>query len=533
MAADSTNPGNTKELAAYAKQLNAAKRLLRLKSARERFIDYVSMSMPDPAHPDDPDASRYDPQPHHELIASYLEKVETGAMPRLIVTVGPRAGKSELVSKRFPSWFVGRDPYRQVIVTSYGDGLAHDFGREVREVMATSFYNQVFPRTALRPGSRSKDRLQTTQGGTLVFTGAGGSITGRGADLAIIDDPIKDRQDANSRALRDHQWQWFTQVLMTRLMGAAARVVICTTRWHEDDLVGRLTNPKNPYYDPDEAKHWTVLNLPAFADDAGDPLGRAPGEILWPTRIPRVFLEGQRRLDPSGFAALYMGRPAPPEGNFFKKDMLKTYRPNELPANLRYYAASDHAVSLRDNRDPTCLGVVGVDDDSNIWVLPDLVWRQIGAEAQVEAMLDLMRRFAPLFWWAERGHITQSIGPFLNKRMLEENTFCTIVEKTPVKDKQTRAQAIQARMSMGKVLFPEFAPWWADAADELLNFPNGSHDDFADFLAWIGIGLGEQAAATPTLPKTKPIKTGTAQWIMASAAAAKRAREPHIEGYLH
>lgn len=524
--------GNKSQIQAAEKQLNAARRLLRLKQARENLLDFTTMSMPDPADPDDPEKTRYETRPHHELIADKLMQVDKGSAPRLILSMPPRHGKTELVSKRLPAWFVGRDPYRQVIVTSYSDELAHDAGREVREVMDSNFYNQVFPQTALRHGSRSKDRLQTTQGGILVFTGMGGSVTGRGADLAIIDDPLKSPAEANSRATRDHQWNWFRQVLMTRLMGHAARVIVCMTRWHEDDLVGRLTNPRNPFYDPEYAKQWEVLNIPAFAEE-NDPCGRNPGEILWPERSPREFLDAQRRLDPTGFAALYMGKPAPPEGNFFKKKHIETYKPNDLPDNLRYYAASDHAVSLNQGRDPTCMGVVGVDADDNIWVMPDIVWRQIPADTQVEAMLDLARRYKPIFWWAERGHITHSIGPYLRKRMIEENVFCNIDEKTPVADKQTRAQAIQARMSLGRVFFPEFAPWWAEAEDEMLNFPNGAHDDFVDFLSLFGIGLGQLMAAEKPASTGKQIKTGTGRWLLHESAAQRQKREPSIPGYLH
>jgi predicted phage terminase large subunit-like protein len=125
---------------------------------------------------------------------------------------------------------------------------------------------------------------------------------------------------------------------------------------------------------------------------------------------------------------------------------------------LRVYAASDHAVSLKQNADKTCLLMVGVDEEDRIWVLPDLVWRQMTTEQTVEAMIRLMRAHKPMFWWAERGAITRSIGPFLRKRMLETKTYCSIIETQPAADKQTRAQSIQGRMSMHKVKFPERAP---------------------------------------------------------------------------
>jgi len=508
-------PGRTAE----EKRLLAAQRLLRIKRARDDLLDFTWLSMPHPDDPDDQSRSRYDPQEVHRFVCDLLQRVERGEENRVIIQLHPRIGKSELVSRRFPAWFTGRDPYRQVIVGSYNDSLAQEFGREVREIMRTSFYQQVFPGVRLRKGSQSVDRLQTEDGGMLAFMGVGSSIVGRGADLLVLDDPIKNEEEARSQTSRDKLWDWFRRVAMTRLMGSAARVVICMQRWHEDDLVGRLINPDNPHYDPEEAKKWTVVEFPALIenqeDKDRDALGRDFGEVLWPNFLTREFLEGQRRLDPEGFQALYQGRPTPPEGAFFKAEHLKTYGPGELPANLVYYAASDHAVSLEQNRDRTCMGVVGVDEDDNIWVLPDLVWRQMDSDEQVDSMLHLMQRYSPLFWWAERGHISKSIGPFLHRRMQEERTYINIIEKTPARDKQTRAQSIQARAAMGKVYFPRFAHWWQDAKEELLHFPHGTHDDFVDFLAWAGIGLDTQTSAQrPASHQPKAPETGSIQWIL-------------------
>jgi len=517
----------------FKRQVHAAQRLVRLRKAHDSLLDYTKLSMPDPRDPDNPDASRYKDHIHHRYIAKELEAVERGEVTRLIINLGPRHGKSELVSKRFPTWFVGRDPYRQVIVSSYGDDLATDFGRAGREIILSPFYQQVFPGTTLKRGSRAVDRLETTEGGVLVYRGVGSALTGYGADLGILDDPLKGRGEANSRTVRDNQWGWFLDVFMTRLMGEMARVVIVMTRWHQDDIVGRLTDPKNPYYDEATARQWRVVNIPAIIetdkDERDDPFGRSKGEVLWPERIPKSFLLSQRRVNPSGFNALYQGRPSPPEGNFFKREHIKSYKAHQLPRNLRLYAASDHAVSMRQDRDPTCMGAVGVDEDNNVYILPDLVWRQIPTDVAVEAMLDLMRRHRPLLWWAEKGHISQSIGPFLRQRMLEEETYVTIDEKTPVKDKQTRAQAIQARMTMGKVFLPEFAPWYEDAVDELLNFPHGSHDDFVDFIAWIGIGLSQIVGAERTLPdKRKEPKVGSVQWVMANSAYHHRPKRSYL-----
>jgi len=251
-------------------------------------------------------------------------------------------------------------------------------------------------------------------------------------------------------------------------------------------------------------------------------MGRKEGEALWPGRFGRNFLLGLQRRDARGFSALYQGKPSPAGGTFFSIKWLNTYRPNDLPVNLRYYAASDHAVSLAQYADKTCLLMVGLDDEENIWVLPDCVWRSMNAEQCVEAMLRMMKAHRPLFWWAERSHISKSIGPFLRKRMLETQTFCSLIEMQPIADKQTRAQSIQGRMSMGKLRFPERAPWWPGARDQMLKFPYDQHDDFVDALAYVGLGLTLQVGAGTAKQRDPERTEGTFGWLKLQREQAER-----------
>lgn len=497
-------------------QLLAAERMLRMRKARESVIEFTKFTIPDPEAPDDTSKSRYMPVKHHEVIAAALEEVEAGRMPRLIITMPPRHGKSELASRRFPAWFLGKDPYRQMIFSTYNDDFAQDFGRSVRATMRSTEFQQIFPACKLRTGSQASDKIQTEEGGMLNFVGRGSGLTGRGADLLIIDDPIKDREEADSKNLRDKLWAWFTEAAMTRLM-PGGRVVIIMTRWHEDDLIGRLTDPKNPCFDANEAASWKLLALPAIADD-DDAMGRKTGEALWPERFPLPVLEAQRRINPRGFSALYQGKPTPDDGDYFKRDWLKTYdHPSQLPANLRIYGASDHAVSVAQDADKTCLGCVGIDEDDNIWVLPDIFWRRAATDAVCDGLLDQFRRNKPLLWWAEHGHISKAIGPFLRKRMQEERIYCAIDEVVPAKDKQTRAQAIRGRLAMGKVFFPKFATWWPDAQLELLKFPAARHDDFVDWISHIGMGLALQVPAMTKIKEPTGPRVGTLAWVKHSS----------------
>jgi hypothetical protein len=210
----------------------------------------------------------YEPAQHHERIAAKLEAVERGELDRLMIFMPPRHGKSELASRKFPARYLGKHPGRQVIAASYNSDLATDFGRDVRNLMASPEYAEVFPGVGLRPDSKAADRMNTTQGGAYFAAGVGTATTGRGAHLGIIDDPFKDREDADSENQRERVWNWYRSTFFTRLMPGGA-VVLIQTRWHEDDLAGRLLEQDGRLEDGGE---WDVLELPAISG----------GKALWP-----------------------------------------------------------------------------------------------------------------------------------------------------------------------------------------------------------------------------------------------------------
>jgi predicted phage terminase large subunit-like protein len=237
------------------------------------------------------------------------------------------------------------------------------------------------------------------------------------------------------------------------------------------------------------------------------------------------YLENMRRNDARGFTALYQGRPTPLDGAFFKSDFVRTYqRMSDMPPkeNMRFYGASDHAVATGQQNDKSCLMIVGVDKDDDVWVMPDMIWGRMPSDMAVERMIDLMGKYKPMLWGAERGQITKSIGPFLRKRMLERRIFCGIDEITPTTDKQQRAQAIHARIAMGKVHFPGFSRWWADANDQLLKFPNGTHDDFVDTLSLIGLMLSKMVPARKGVKKDDGPPRLTLGWIKEQTRRAER-----------
>jgi len=509
--------------------LHALKRRQAALAAQDDLLRFGRFMQPDATALDDVEKSQYITTLHVRAIAAALEQVEAGKIRRLIINVPPRHGTSQLASRFFPAWHTGRHPDDSIILATYSDKLSWDFGREVRELIEDNLYQQVFPDVGLR--SASVDRIETSAGGKLFFVGRGSAITGRGAVGLLIDDPIKDRVEADSLVTRNKLWAWFNQVAKTRLLTSIGWIVIIQTRWHEDDLVGRLTDRTNPDYSPVEGPKWQIIDLPAIAGH-DDRLGRKYGEALWPERFPIGYLEELRAADPRGFQALYQGSPTPEKGNFFDATRIRTYRHGERPPNdkLRFYAASDHAVSQAQERDNTCAIVVGVDEDSNIWVMEDLIWDRLTTDVVVERMIDLMAKYKPLYWWAERGHISKSIGPFLKKRMLERGVYCSIFEMTAVKDKRTRAQSIAARIAMEMVYFPASAKWWMMARQEMLQFPLGVRDDFVDALSWIGVGLVvHNPPKTPKKVAEPSPKSGTLAWVKAQTLRAQREKNAAVK----
>lgn len=453
-------------------QQDAARLLLKRRAARTGLIPFTEYTFP-----------QYVPAGHHKLIAEHLEAVERGDIDRLMINMPPRHGKSELASRRFPAWFLGRHPSKSVIAASYNSDLATDFGRQVRNVIATEEYQQLFE-TALADDSRAANRWNTAEGGGYVAAGVGTAITGRGADILLIDDPLKDREEADSELQRQKIWDWYTSTAYTRL-APGGRVIVIQTRWHEDDLTGRLI--------ADEARggdKWVKLELPAINDN---------GEALWPEFYPLSVLERYRSVLPGrDWSALYQQRPTPDEGDYFKREWFRFY--DAKPLHLRTYGASDYAVTAKGG-DYTVHVVCGVDPDDNLYVLD--VWRsQAESHIWVETYIDLIARWKPLKWGQEQGQIIKSLGPFIDKRMRERRVYCAQEPMTSVADKPTRSRSFQARAAMGKVYLPHNAPWVADLMAEMLTFPAGKHDDQVDALGLIGRMLDTMVAGrVPTKPQ--------------------------------
>lgn len=433
---------------------------------------------------------------HHLLIAKHLEMVERGEITRLMITMPPRHGKSMLASEFFPAWYLGRNPDHYVVAATYAQELADDFGRKVRNQIADPAYAQIFPGVGLKSDSTSSRRFHVTtpldsfatgQNGAYFAVGVGGPLTGRGAHLLLIDDPVKNREDAESEVIRKKTKDWYTSTAYTRLM-PGGRIVVIQTRWHEDDLAGWLQ---------EEHKHegWVILDLPAIDDD---------GQALWPEQYDIEALERiKRALPPRDWSALYQQRPSPETGDYFKREWI--HEVDHLPplATMRVYGASDYAVT-QDGGDYTCHAVVGVDPEHRLYLLD--LWRvQASSDKWVEAFCDLVLKWKPIGWAEETGQIKSGVGPFLVRSMLERQAYVAREQFPTRGDKAVRAQSFRGRVASTGLHIHKDAPWKSDLISEMMSFPVGVHDDQVDALGLAGQLLDRMLAGKPAPPKPEEI----------------------------
>lgn len=436
--------------------------------AYSRLISYAAYQWPG-----------YTDAPHHRLIARHLEAVERGEIKRLMITMPPRHGKSMLASEFFPAWYMGRNPEHYVVTATYAQELADDFGRKVKNQIEDGGFQAIFPGVGLADDSKSAKRFHieghsggyehaTRQRGAFYAVGVGGPLTGRGAHLLLIDDPVKNREDAESEVIRKKTKDWYTSTAYTRLM-PGGRIVIIQTRWHEDDLAGWL-----------QADHghedWTVLNLPAINGN---------GEALWPEQYPVEALEQiKRALPPRDWSALYQQRPSPETGDYFKREWIIPSEVIPPRETMAIYGGSDYAVTA-DGGDYTVHAVVGVAHDGRMYLLD--LWRaQASSDVWVDAFCSLVRKWKPIGWAEETGQIKSGVGPFLLRRMIETESLVAREQFPTRGDKAIRAQSIRGRIATQGLYVPANAPWLTDLINEMMSFPVGVHDDQVDALGLVG-----------------------------------------------
>lgn len=427
--------------------------------------------------------------------------VERGDILRLIVIEPPRHGKSETTTVKFPSWYLGRNPDRRVIITSHTASLAarfsmrarndfHQFGPEVWGLEVNPDVSAMYRWDVL-----DKETSSGQPPGGMIAAGIGGPITGQGGHLAIIDDPVKDAEGAHSLVQREAVWDWYRYVLRTRLQPGAA-VILVLTRWHEDDLAGRLIEAAK--VDP-EADQWTVLHMDALCESDNDILGRSLGEALWPEQYDVAALKAIRASVGSYvWSALYQGRPSPAEGGIFKRWWWRFWKPAGIklpPVTLRGpdgEPISVEALPLPDKLDEKVQSwdMAFKDTKASAFVVGQ-VWGKRGADkflldqdrekrdfvSTIAAVQAVTERWpdAKAKWIEDKAN-----GPAVISTLKSKISGLIAIE--PYGTKEARAFAVSPEVEAGNVYLPHpaIAPWVWDFIEECTAFPNATYADQVD-----------------------------------------------------
>jgi predicted phage terminase large subunit-like protein len=479
----------------------------------------------------------------HKDICKRLEKfsddVAKGLSPRLMLLMPPRHGKSRIASMAFPAWHLGRYPNHEFISASYNVGLAMGFSRKAQAIMNDPRYP--FENVKLDPNNQSAESwgLQGHSGG-YVAAGVGGGITGKGAHILSIDDPIKNHEEADSLTVREALWDWYGSTAYTRLAPGGG-VLVIQTCWHDDDLSGRLQQAMQAAGDDPDVDRFEIIKYPAVAecDEWIDPLtdeivrietkrptpreelydaekwngvhravhqALAQGELAQqfpalvgklnllrvkgePLHVERYDLPKLARIKKTlsnrYWSALYQQNPVPDDGSFFTRDLFKRARlPDRNKCNV--FVTFDFAITEKQHNDWT-VGTVSYVDDDDMQHYADMIrFKSKDAFFIVESIITLIKkhRTTTMRLGFEHGQIFLSIEALLRKRMREERLFIPYETLTPVTDKKVRASPLQGRMQQGRVSFAEGAEWFPVVQSEMLRFPNGIHDDIVDSMAW-------------------------------------------------
>ena len=441
-----------------------------------------------------------------------------------MVFMPPGSAKSTYSSVRFPPYYLGKFPGKSIICGSYGEGLATSFGRKVRNMVKSREYSTLF-QTSLSEDSQAKGEWETKDGGSYFAAGVGSGITGRRADLGLIDDPVKGQKDSDSKLVRDEAWNWYKSDFFSRLKPNAAQVII-QTRWNDDDLSGRILpddwSGESGDFEGFDGQIWKVICLPAQARE-NDILGREVGEWLWtdfftPDAWKEIkHVQTSRDTEFRVWNSLYQQVPQPDTGVFFKREWFNRYKLGEEP-KLSMYAASDYAVS--DGKgDFTEHGVGGFDIEDNLYFV-DWWSGQTTVDVWIDHQLKLAKEWKPYVWLGEVGVIRRAVEPYINKAKKSNKTYFRSEWLPHIGDKGANARSFQGLASSGKVYIPHCE--WGDALlDQLVKFiPNTNYrDDKVDVCGLFGRILDQ--AFLVTEPEIIPIEqrdpygfdeTSSAQW---------------------
>lgn len=438
----------------------------------------------------------FEPARHHELIIDHLEALARGDIRKLLCKMPPGSAKSTYGSVLFPPWYLAQHPKKSVLAASHSGELAERFGRRARDLIEM---NPEALGIDVSQANRAAYRWQLEgdpmRMGEYYAVGTGVPIAGFRADLGLIDDPVKSKQEVTNEDLRSKTWAWYLFDFKPRLKPNAVQLLIMT-HWHEDDLAGRILN--------EEGNEWVELSLPMVAEDEHDLLGRSIGERLWPEWFTeQQIVEAMR--DPAVWLSLYQQRPTAAEGTYWKRHWLMPVQPGFVPPkeHLRFYGGSDYAVT-KGGGDWTVHVVVGLDTQDRPWVMD--LWRgQTASDVWVDVWCKMVKQWRPLEWAEERGQIISGVGPWLERESLKQHAFTAREQFVSRLDKGVRAQSMRGLVATKGLWYAADAPFRAELESELLAIPASKWDDQHDALGLAGQLLDRALRGrVPEVEKPKP-----------------------------
>lgn len=546
---------------------HAAAELLRRRRARTSLIDFSrAIEIPGAPVPDtDPEEEAFLPAEsqaaaHHRLMMAAIQRCmesyrTTGVAGRLMIFAPPGSAKSTYGSVVAPAWGMGRWPGERYIIASYGSDIATKQSRKARALCRQKRYTSIWPERPVLPNDqRAVDQWALTNRSEMMAAGFEAGITGNRANGIFIDDPVRNREAADSPVQRDKTYNEYIDSVLTRLMPGGF-VIIVQTRWHEDDLSGGIL-PEDYAGESGmilcrDGQTWEVLNLPAKCERVDDPLGRPVGAYLWPEWFPESHWWQWERNPRAqrAWSALYQQRPSPVAGLQFQRAMFRWYdsslpvgqnppgttgygnilsgeHPCGPPVAVRSYGASDYATK-DEGGDFTEHGQAGMDPLGNM--IFDQWWEgQRETDKSIAAWQAIVIRARQGFrswatrcvrWWNEGGPIDKAIKPAINRAMRESTNgtgFVTCEPMTSIKDKATKCLSFHARASAHTIYFDIRNPLHQKVVDQLVQFPTGKYDDKVDVCGLLGRGIdqmGEGAIPSGDIEMPKGPKPFTAAWL--------------------
>ncbi|KAA3644547.1 MAG: hypothetical protein DWQ07_14100 [Chloroflexi bacterium] len=480
-------------------QQDARRELARRGFAKQNLVPFIEYLAP-----------WYTVKPVHKLIAEKLEQVELyirtwgkEGVGRLIIEVQPRIGKTEEVSKFFPAWMLGRMPDISIVLASHTLPLASDNSKDVRDYVSSQEYQNIFGDRAITdepvhidPEGRSVKawRLGGKHRGRVTAAGVGTALPGRGGDLIILDDIIKSRDDANNKDYRDSLERWYGTSVSSRKEGGRAAIIIVIYRYHLDDLTGRMLKKmvNNPLAD-----QWEVLSLPSVALEKEqyakneedqrkkmrqglfvnlkDPLGREPGEVLWPEKFSPKDLEREKaNITQVEWASLWQQQPIPVEGKFFKPSWEYV---DFAPDSLLWFRYWDLAASIKKDSDRTASAAVAMDFKGNLYIKDMIAWTATWPESQERIAALSKEEPANVIYGVEQ--VAFQLAAFQDLMADKRMVTRAILPIIPEGNKETRAYPLQTRQELGQVFLVR-GPWTIEFEDAAVVFPHGEHDDEID-----------------------------------------------------